>query len=150
MAHRKVIKHQVASSNNKILYARGGWHPGQPSLSTRTHPWRISAPRLHSFPSPDSQILRHLWVKPSNDAFTFHRAENVFHDWYNWAAIELAFTQATALRTHVAPQTARRLPNTPLHGVLHDLLLLPSHPPGSAYVSTSELLPHPHLFRVGF
>ena len=44
---------------------------------------------------------------PSNAAFTWRRAEYVFH---NRAAIGIACAQATALRTHVAPHTARRLP----------------------------------------
>ena len=66
--------------------------------------------------------------EPSNEAFTWRRAESFFHD---CAAIGIACAQATALRTHVAPHTARRLP-LPLSNALHDPLLLPVHPPRSA------------------
>ena len=58
---------------------------------------------------------------PSNEAFTWRRAEYFFH---NRAAIGIACAQATALRTHVAPHTARRLPLPPLCA-LNDPLLLP-------------------------
>ena len=60
-----------------------------------------------------------LGEEPSNEAFTWRRAEYFFH---NRAAIGIACAQATALRTHVAPHTARRLP-LPLSCALHDLPL---------------------------
>ena len=44
--------------------------------------------------------------EPTDNAFTFRRAAYFFH---NRATIGLACAQATAMRTHVAPHTIRRL-----------------------------------------
>ena len=47
------------------------------------------------------------------------------------AVIGIACAQATALRTHMAPDTAGRLPFPP-SSALHDPLLFPAHPPHRA------------------
>ena len=63
--------------------------------------------------------------EPTDNAFTFRRAAYFFH---NRATIGLACAQATAMRMHVAPHTARRpLCAPPPHA--YDLLLLLSAPP---------------------
>ena len=66
--------------------------------------------------------------EPSNEVFTWCRAAYFFQ---NRVAIGLAWAQATALRTHVAPHIARRL-LPPLSSALQDPLLFPFHPPRSA------------------
>ena len=54
-------------------------------------------------------ILAHRQTaeEPSKEAFTWRRTEYFLH---NRAAIGITCAQATALRTQVAPHTARRLP----------------------------------------
>jgi len=53
-----------------------------------------------------------IWEEPSNEAFTWRRADYFFH---NRAAIGIACAQATALRTHMAPKLPARtwLPHCP-------------------------------------
>ena len=58
--------------------------------------------------------------EPTDNAFTFRRAANFFH---NGATIGLAYAQATTMRTHVAPHTIRRLRAPPPPHAYNPLLL---------------------------
>ena len=59
--------------------------------------------------------------EPTDKAFTFRRAAYFFH---NRATMGLACAQATAMRTHVAPHTIRRLRDPPPPHAYDPLLLL--------------------------
>ena len=59
--------------------------------------------------------------EPNDNAFTFRRTAYSFH---NRATIGLACAQATAMRTHVAPHTIRRLRAPPPPHAYDPLLLL--------------------------
>ena len=66
--------------------------------------------------------------QPTNNAFTFRRAAYFFH---NRATTGLACAQATAMRTHVAPHTIRRLRVSPPPHTYDPLLLLSAPPRAS-------------------
>ena len=68
-----------------------------------------SASKINTSPSLNLLVAA---KEPSNEAFTWRRAEYFFH---NRAASGVACAQATALRTHMAPKLPARtwLPNCP-------------------------------------